>query len=134
MLILLSGCGGGSSSQSKTQFVREANAICEQAEQQRFKRMEAASRKFPSGDLKQVPTQEKMLAIGISAYEDAAQELGSLRTPDGDQEKVEAIIHGLEEGARKVREAPSTLLVSNYPFRRVDGLLKAYGIVKCVIE
>lgn len=123
--LLVVGCGGGGSSDStatvtKAQFVKEANAICEQAN-----KVQLAAAAIGE---KQGKTRAELISQALIPIQTQAEEVGKLDPPQGDQQQIDAIVKGLEDGV-KVVEADPTAFES--AFTKVDKLAVKYGLTSC---
>jgi hypothetical protein len=137
--ILFAGCGGGedssgSGSISKEEFIAKADAICKQSN----KRMEAAFGKF----LKENPEltkptdprfQQLVGDVMIPNLEREIEELKALGVPDGDGEKVDAMISALEEGLETAEDNPQVVTGSSSDtiFGIASRIAGEYGIEVC---
>jgi len=134
-LVGLLGCGGEDEvSLTKAQFVKKGNEICLKSEKERLAVLEETAGKLGvnPGRVPSQSTQQKVILAGIPSYEEAAQKLGEI-APDGEEEKVEAMVEAMEEAADKVRADPGTALVSGIQFENADKLLEAYGLENCAV-
>lgn len=130
--LVAAGCGGGDDTESlsKSQFLKQGNAICKEGEEERGKLIIDAS-----GKLKQeasVEEQEDLVLEVLPTYEKTTRELDELGAPEGDEEKVDAIVEAMEEAAEKVEANPGTALVANVPFKEANEQVEKYGLKSCV--
>lgn len=131
--LAIAGCGGGSEEAlTKTEFIKQGNAICDQATKAREKVISEVSEETnPKGNVE--AAQEAVIHKGIPTYEKAAEELDGLAAPAGDEKKVEAIVAAMEEAANRALADPHTAIISDLPFRKADKLAEGYGLKSCVI-
>jgi hypothetical protein len=140
----LGGCGGGGQGETdtaaltKAQFVRQADAVC-------LKVGARVGRAFKKREIKQSlrPATAKALtekeqieaitAMSLPAFRLEAKELGELEPPVGDEEAVEAIVTGFEDGIAGLEENPDKPLTTGpeSPFFGVNGLARDYGLQVC---
>jgi len=136
LALLAAGCGGGddtTSSMTKAQFVKQANAICKVQNQ---KRGEAIKKVIASHDPKKLLPQkdrEELVLDTLPAYAAVPKQLGTLEAPAGDQEKVDAIIKAMEEAAKDVEANPAGALTSTKQFLKADEPSSQYGLTDCVV-
>jgi predicted small secreted protein len=141
--LLAAGCGGGSDdssggeSISKEEFIVKADAICEKGS----KRMEAELFKFlrknrTGGTLRKpsVEQNEKFIVtILIPNLKREIDELEALDVPDGDEEKIDALITALEEGLETAEDDTATVAAgtSDIVFGIASRLAGEYGAEVC---
>lgn len=141
-VLLLAGCGGGDDSDtaksiSKEEFIAKGEAICKTGN----KRMEAELVKFlrdgrgvesltkPSPE-----DNEKFLeTVLIPNLEREIAEFKELGVPEGDEERVEAIVTALEEGLETAEDNPKAVAAgtSDVVFGIASRLAAEYGLETC---
>lgn len=131
-LIGVSGCGAGSKSLTKAEFVNQGNEICENAQEAREKVIASDAEKFnPKGD---VPAQQSaMMVHSLPPYEEAAEELADLGAPAGIEKEVEELTEAMEEAAARAQQAPQTAVESDIQFKEANEKAKKIGLDKCSI-
>jgi hypothetical protein len=135
----VSGCGDSSRSSAedaagppKAAFIKSADAICQKADSKQKKAQIVFSEEHP-----ETPTnaleEELALVGGLPPVQEEAEEIGKLTPPSGDEERVEAIVKGLEEAVAEAEAKPSLLLKgrSPGPFSEVTKLAREYGFNAC---
>lgn len=133
LLVLISGCGGGSDSSStatKAGFLRAAKAVCLKGEQERGVLFNQLNEQY-AGQKVTPQTREKAIRKLIQPYKREAEQLAELDAPEGEEKEIEAIVSAMEEGASQAEANPNALLASNQPFRKADKLATSYGLTKC---
>ena len=140
--MLVAGCGGGSDASSggsisKEEFIAKADAICKKGN----KRMEAELFKFlrksrSGGSLTKpsVEDNEKFIVtVLIPSLKQEISELKELGVPEGDEEKVDAMIAALEEGLETAEDDPETVAAgtADIVFGIASRLAGEYGIETC---
>jgi hypothetical protein len=131
--LVAAGCGGGddtTESLSKSQFLKQGNAICKKGEEERGKLIIDASGKMKKEA--SVREQEDLVLEVLPTYENTTRELDDLGAPEGDEEKVDAIVEAMEEAVEKVEANPGSALVASYPFKEPNELVEKYGLKSCV--
>jgi len=111
---------------TKAQFVKQADAICRSVDQ----RQEAAlglAEKTSSGD-GGPKVEQAILIAGLGPIQVAAEEIGDLGAPSGDEDQVAAIVQGLEGAVAKAEANPQGM---EGAFAEVDKLSASYGLKDC---
>ncbi len=138
-VLLVAGCGDGESSSaassiSKEEFVAKADAICKRG----TKRMEAGLADFlTDGGKIQKPSQadneEFVVTVLTPSLRQEIKELRALGVPDGDEEKVEAMIGSLEEGLDTAEDDPAVVASgsTDIVFGIASRLAGEFGIEAC---
>jgi hypothetical protein len=131
--LVFAGCGGGdeTTSLSKAEFVKQANAICKEAEQERlnlFKQVTASV----SPDASKKVRDKALHEIIVAPYEGAAEEIESLGAPSGDEATIEALVEAMEASLRKVEKNPRLIASSTVQFAESNKMANDYGLTNCV--
>lgn len=143
--VLVVGCGGSDESNesgtttsiTKAEFVRQANAICKKAAADReaaalalFK--EQRERGAPSKGELQAQTEEVMVEVVLPALSQMTDELADLGTPKGDGDQVDAIIGAYRTAAEEIESDPAQVVDGEAdPFVQPRALAVAYGADDC---
>ena len=129
VVLLLAGCGGGGETVTKSDFVRQGNAVCGKWQQARGDRFREINSKFkpPVTQAKR----EKAILYVLEPYGDAIEGLKELDPPAGEEEKVEAMINAMEEGLKQGQANPGSLISSSTAFAKGNKLTKEYGLKEC---
>lgn len=136
--LAVAGCGGGdsstaSSSISKEKFVTKADAICKKGTE----RMQAAifaALKHPRNLTKVSKTeQEKIVATAmVPSVSREVKELRALPIPEGDEEKVDAMLTALEEGIETAERDPEAVTKSSDAVFGISSRIAGeYGLEAC---
>jgi hypothetical protein len=133
LAILAVGCGGGGDEAlSKAEFLKQGNAICKKAEEERGKVIAAVAQNAnPKANV--AATQEKVIRKAIPTYEEAARQIAELGVPAGDEAKVESLVSAMEEAAERAIADPATAVATAIPFKKANELAKDYGLQGCVV-
>ena len=131
---VLAGCGGGGDSDTPTKaaFIKQADAVCKQADEEQTEALEKLAAK--KGSLAKLSTAEQQnlaVELGLPPVQKEAEELTELTPPSGDESKVEAFIGAIEEASKKAEADPSLLTAGAGPFGKADQLGKSYGFEAC---
>jgi hypothetical protein len=136
-MLLIAGCGGdkegSATSISKEEFIAKADAICKKGTE----RLQAAIAKV----LKDQPNitkvskaeQEEIVTTAmVPSVSREVKELRALGVPDGDEEKVDAMITALEEGVETAERAPEVVTKSSDAIFGIASRIGGeYGLVAC---
>jgi hypothetical protein len=137
--LAVAGCGGGSGSRSssgsisKEEFVVKADAICKKGTE----RMQAAifaALKHPRNLTKvSKAEQEKIVATAmVPSVSREVKELRALPIPEGDEEKVDAMITALEEGIETAERDPEAVTKSSDAVFGISSRIAGeYGLEAC---
>ncbi|MFP5388081.1 MAG: hypothetical protein ACLGG5_02115 [Thermoleophilia bacterium] len=137
--LLVGGCGGSdgsnssASSISKEQFIVKADAVCEKGTE-RLQKAIFASLKHPR-NLTKVSAAEQVKIVTTAMVPNVsreAKELRALGVPDGDEEKVDAMITALEEGVETAERDPQAVTKSSDAVFGISSRIAAeYGLKAC---
>lgn len=132
---LVGGCGGSDdeASISKEQFVAKADAICKQSNE----RMEDGFSKLLKNvgnltKLKQAEYEEIVDEVMVPSIEKEIEQLRALGIPDGDDERINAMIDALEEGKETAERNPEAVNASSDAvFGIASRIAGEYGLEVC---
>jgi hypothetical protein len=135
LVALVAGCGssGSDDSLTKAEFIKQADAICTKGE----KSIEDGAEKFAEeNDVnteKPTKAQQEEVIQQVVAPEirQQAEEIGDLGAPSGEEDKVEAIVTSVEEGADELESKPAQLIEGKNPLAAGSKLAKEYGLKVC---
>jgi uncharacterized protein with von Willebrand factor type A (vWA) domain len=140
IMLIVAGCGGGddsssdSSSITKAQFIKQADAICEngnkenEAEFEEFAKEHNLSEKKEPSKAQQEEAISEIVAPGVQKQ---IEEIDALGAPKGDEGKIEAMIAAVEEGVEEIEENPASLTEGKNPLAKGSKLAKEYGLKTC---
>ncbi len=134
LVLVAAGCGGGgsttttSASLSKAQFIKQADAICEQADKAQIVALTTATKGMSSQQLKSPAVQAEVGEKGLQPLLVEAEEIAELGAPQGDEAKIAAIVEGIEKAVEKSEGNPTVIEVS---FAPVNKLAALYGFKAC---
>lgn len=133
---LLAGCGGGNSSLSKDEFARELKLVCNKGLQEREtliknltqeyyeQRAERATPKYQAENLRSL----------MNIYQGTTEQIAEIGLPEGEEEKVEALLHAREEAAAKVKASPiGTRDNLEIIFKEADQKAEAFSAPSCAL-
>jgi len=141
--LVLASCGGGeddggfspvvSDPLSKVEFLRQADAICQSSES----RIEAAADDLLTAKGDPSPEEVEQVAIDliVPALETEVSAISALGAPEGDEDKVKAILDATQAGIGEIEANPRALL-DGVPesLREAEQLAREYGSRQCGIR
>lgn len=119
---------------SDSEFVKRANAICEEGKKQSLEKMSAYVKKHGggSGGQKLAQLKEAILAVVVPAIRTQAEEIRALGVSGGDEAKVDAFTAALEEGVEAAEQAKgSSTAPFGQSFKHSAELAHEYGLSGC---
>lgn len=138
---LVAGCGGDSDSDSdsgdasaltKSQFIKQGDAICSKIHKEQLANMEAYGKKNPNSLATKSGQEAVVIEVALPPINKAADGLDALGAPEGDEEEIDAFIQAMEELVEEGEGNPATLLEEGTdPFEEVNDLARAYGFKVC---
>jgi hypothetical protein len=140
--LLVAGCGGsddssGGESISKEEFIAKADAICKEGNERMEKELFKFLRQNRTGGSLRKPSVEQnekfIVAVLIPNLRREIDEIKALGVPDGDDERVDAIIAALEEGLETAEDNTATVAAgtSDIVFGIASRLAGEYGAEVC---
>jgi hypothetical protein len=124
------GCGGGTTSLTKAEFTKQADAICLEAEETKDAAILAYEKKHSKLD-KSVE-EELVTDVALPPIQAMTDELGGLGAPSDEESKTDAIVESFEGAIEKIEEDPSSVLTApTSPFAEADKLAGQYGMKSC---
>jgi hypothetical protein len=136
MALVASGCGSGgetTASLSRSQFIKQANAMCKRQEEDRNAVIRAAIEGRDQSKVLPLAQREKVILEILPPYEEVPEKLEAMGPPEGDDGQVEAIIEAMEQAAREVKANPGAALKSTKQFFQANKLSSEYGLTECVV-
>jgi hypothetical protein len=140
--LLVAGCGSSddsseenTSSLTKAEFIKQADAICEKAGDEVEVEVEAFAEendiptdKEPSDEVKE----EIVIEVLVPNIEEQAEGIAALGAPSGEEEQVDQIVEGIETAASETSEDPSSVISGDDgAFKGVNKEAKEYGFKVC---
>jgi hypothetical protein len=142
--MIVAGCGGGgdsstdstaSSSLTKSEFLKQGNAICAKGEKElsekfdKFAEEENLSENKPPTEAQLAKASEEFFLPIITEQVEGIRALGP---PSGEEQQVDEVLTAAEEGIEKAEEDPASLANEKEdPFAEANELANEYGLVKC---
>lgn len=136
VVLLVVGCGGDSSDGpaiSKEAFIKQADAICQRGNKRLevaladFLKQQKSFKRFSKGDYEElIPT------VFIPSFTREIKEIRALGIPNGDEEKIEAMLSALEEGLETAESDPKLASTnSEAVFGISSRIANEYGLKVC---
>lgn len=141
-VLLVAGCGSSNSSDTgssespeqvtlnKSQYVKQANAICADAVTEKDEAIRKSAEKSAQGKAVEKEAAEAVAVAGLPAIHKMVDELQELGPPPKEQAKINQIV-GLYEIALKRAETDPSSLLSGNPFIEADKAAYSYGLEAC---
>jgi len=136
--LVLVGCGGGGDSSSdnsisKEEFIAKADAVCKKGTERLQAAIAPILKNQPNIAKVSKGEQEKIVAtVMVPSVSREAKELRALGVPDGDDEKVDAMITALEEGVETAERDPEAVTKSSDAiFGIASRIASEYGLTSC---
>jgi len=120
--IVAAGCGSSSDDSTdtvvvltKTEFIKRGDAICKKGSEQIQEEADAFAKENGIDTNKPTKEEQEEVISGVlgPALQTQADEISALGAPDGEEEKVEAIVAALESGAQELEDDPASLVGAN---------------------
>jgi hypothetical protein len=134
LVLALAGCGGGddTTSLTKAQYVKQANAICKKGEEERSALLQSATENV-NREFNDAEKEKVVMTVFVPPYRQTIKKLEELPSPEGEEEKVEAITKAMDVAAKKVEADPLKGLEDISQFEEANKLASDYGITNCVV-
>ena len=135
--MVASGCGGGDddSSLSKAEFTKQANAICSKRENEKN---EALTKGYENPekygiDSKGKKAEEELISkLALPPIVTMTEELGELGAPEGQEEKVEAMVRAFDDEVGEIETDLKGVLTGEVgEFAEANKLAKELGLDAC---
>lgn len=134
--LVAAGCGGGgedtSTSLTKAQFVKQANAICANYNKQMAADFSKYAKEQSGGGSTQISPAEAVAKATIPATKEELEDLRALPVPSGEEEKVEALLERRQEALEKIEDEP-LFKTAGDPFEEFNQPLTDYGLTECAL-
>lgn len=130
----VAGCGGDDDQPAltKAEFIKQADKICEEADQARYKVIASVTKGKVSQENLKFDNEKEILVEGLEPTQKQAEELRELGAPEGDEETIEAYLDTLEESVAEAEAGTlSDLDKVKNPFTKPDEMAEAYGFKVC---
>jgi hypothetical protein len=135
---LIAGCGGGGDTTdetvtlTKTEFIKQGDAICEQSGDQSEKEAEefAEENGFDLEKASNEQLEEAVAAVLVPTLRQQAEEIDALGAPEGDEELVEEIVVSLEGATDEIENDPGVVFKEEV-FDEPNELAQDYGFKVC---
>lgn len=137
--LLVAGCGGdddsgsSASSISKEEFIAKADAICKKGTGRMQTALLAALKDQRNITKVSTVEQEKIVTtVMVPSVSREVKELRALGIPDGDEERVDAMIKALEEGVETAERNPEVVTNSSDAIFGIASRIGGeYGLEAC---
>lgn len=136
LLLVVSGCGGGGDSTTaltRGEFIKQGNQICEKQREKRNTAIAEAIAKIPKGTVMSNKVKKEVMLEITPFYEQMTKELKELGAPEGDEQKVEAIVDSMENASKETRAHLSRAINHSDEYIKPNELNREYGLEECAI-
>ena len=133
--LIVVGCGSSEPDPlTKAEFIKQGNAICVQAGQEREAALKEAAKEGTQGseESSEAELDRYVTEVALPPIQKMTDELDGLGAPKKDEKQVEAIVAGFEEDIEKLEADPHSALGGD-PFTGANKLAAAYGLTECKI-
>lgn len=139
--VLMAGCGGGEDTAdatvklTKAEFIKQADAICEEAFEQREDRVAeiAEENGFSFENINKKHLEQLATEAVIPTLNRQVEDLNALGLPEGDEEQAREVIVSLENVRDEFEDNPG-LAGEGKPLEEPSKLAKAFGFKVCAQE
>jgi hypothetical protein len=136
--LVATGCGGGDSatstaSVSKAAFIKKLDAVCQKGTERMQRAILVFLKEHKDVQRPNKAQSEKLVGTAIvPSVKTELKELKALAEPEGDEERVNAIISALEEGLETAEDNPEAVVGSSDAVFGIFGRLAGeYGAEAC---
>jgi uncharacterized lipoprotein YehR (DUF1307 family) len=140
--LVVTGCGGGSDSSSssnttgsisKAAFIKKADAVCQKGTERMQRAILGFLKQHKEVKRPNKVQSEKLVGAAIvPSVTTEIEDLKALEVPEGDEERVDAIIGALEEGLEIAEDNPEAVVSSSDAVFGISGRLAGeYGAEVC---
>jgi hypothetical protein len=139
LAVLVAGCGGDEETTdsatvtlTKTEFIKQGDAICKEANETNETEAEefAEENGFTLEKASKDQLEEAVAEVLAPSLNQQAEELDALGAPEGDEDKIEAIVVALEDATGEIEDDPS-LVFEEKTLEKPNQLAEAYGFKVC---
>jgi hypothetical protein len=133
----LAGCGGSDSTDansiSRAAFIKKADAICEKSNERLGTAFVSSLKKNKGVKKPSNAEYEKLVGtVMVPNVKKEIEELKALGAPDGDEDRIDAMIETLEEGVEIAERDPKAVVISSDAvFGIASRLAGEYGLEVC---
>lgn len=120
------GCGGGSASLTKAEFIKQADAICRQTDKEIHTAVGRVQKEQEAAGGSSAQVQKELVRVGLQLIQEEAEHIQALGSPKGDESTIAAIIREIEEGVIATEKDP----IHNH-FTKVEAAAAKYGFKDC---
>jgi hypothetical protein len=135
---IVAGCGGGDDTTDETvtltkaEFIKQGDAICKKGNDQSEKEAEefAEDNDFSLEKASKEQLEEAVSEVLVPNLERQTEELDALGAPEGDEDKIEAIVVSLEDATGEIEDDPGVVF-SGGVLKKPSKLAESYGFKVC---
>jgi hypothetical protein len=116
---------------TKRDFINQGSIICHRWEQEREEALGEAFAEVEGKKVTQQMKEDAVIKVLLRPYQRMTDRLAELSPPEGDEQKVKAVLRAMKETAANIEENPGTSLSSAVQFDKADKLAASYGLTDC---
>ena len=132
LALVASGCGGESDdAPTKAEFVKQADAICQQSNDERIASTEKLFKKYNGLPPKAV--EEDFIAEeGAPVIREQLEQLSALDPPAGEEDEVDALWSAFEKALKQIEAEPAGAITRGLQiFKEFEQMAIKYGFDEC---
>lgn len=134
--LVAAGCGGGgedtTTSLTKAEFVKQANALCAKYNKQMAADFAGFLEEHRDGNSTPALAAEAVAKATIPATKKELEDLRAMPVPSGEEEEVEALLKRRQEALEKIEDEPQFKTAGD-PFEEFNQPLTDYGLTECAL-
>lgn len=136
MALIIGGCGagGGESSLTKAEFVKQANAACHRKRASLLERISAyLSMHHSEGESSSRQTARMIKAVVLPTIRNETNGIEALGAPPGDEKRVDGFVAAQRTAIRQVAKLDEIPSMERFEahFNKASDQMRAYGLGSC---
>jgi hypothetical protein len=135
--LFLVSCGGSEEAETpltKSQFIKQGNAICQKNLRANEEALGAAFKQLTAKKISPSSQEgaEEIAAAALPPLSNLTQQMADLSPPSKDEQVVDQMVEQFESGLEKMEEDPQSAIKSN-SFQPAGETARQYGLTACTI-
>jgi hypothetical protein len=132
---LMLGCGSGGDESSsepltKTAFINQGNAICEEGMKEKERALQAGYDDLGGQEGSEKEKLEELVSRVLPPVDEMTEKLSDLTPPAKDEEAVSAFLEGYEQDLQEAEDDPSRALEDDF-LKDPNQAAQEYGLTSC---
>lgn len=116
---------------TKGELIAKGDDICDETDEVQEEKLQSYLKKHPNSQSSKKGQADLVREAGLPPIQAELEELAALGAPPGDEEKIEAILRGIERAIEKGEDDPTSLLAEGSLSESVGKLAADYGFRAC---